>query len=236
MRIRLEVATYVDVDSPDTPFSVMTRSGFRAIIASHMAFTCSSSICRMRFQSSSFEISMLVCDSPFLYSSGQSSSTTLGFSIRLLIFGCVMSLLSMTPSSTLLSSISPPGTFSTRAYRLMSTSFLPSPTSHATVLTAVRAKLHMRSDHLETNLVPIDALMRPYISLSLSMSMGSEMSSTISRASCSALLKAWMITTGCMLRSSSGRAIARISPAIRSQHLAPQSDLAPRVASVAYQG
>lgn len=93
----------------------MTRSGLTERIASHIALTCSSSICNIRCQSSSFEISMLVCDSPFLYSSVQSSRTTLGFSILLLILGCVMSLLSMTPSRTLLSSISPPGTFSTRA-------------------------------------------------------------------------------------------------------------------------
>ena len=99
----------------ETPFSVMTRSGLRARMASHMCFTCSSSIWRMRFQSSSLLISMLVWDSPFLYSSGQSSSMILGFSIFRLIFGCVMSLFNITPSKTMLSSISPPGTFSTFA-------------------------------------------------------------------------------------------------------------------------
>jgi hypothetical protein len=178
-----------------------------------MALTCSSSICRIRFQSSSFETSMLVCDSPFLYSSGQSSRIILGFSILRRILGCVMSLFSMTPSSTLLSSISPPGTFSMRAYRLMSTSFLPLPASQLTVRTALSARLHMRSDHRETNLVPIEDEMRLYMALSSLMSIGVEISSMISRASARARLKAAMMTTGWMLRSSWGRAWARISPA-----------------------
>ena len=99
----------------DTPFSVITRSGLSAIMASVMCFTCSSSICSMRFQSSSLLISMFVCDSPFLYSKGQSRRTTRGFLIRRRILGCVISLFNITPSSTLLSSISPPGIFSTLA-------------------------------------------------------------------------------------------------------------------------
>ena len=193
----------------------MTRSGFTEIIASHMALTCSSSICRMRFQSSSLVISMLVWDSPFLYSRGQSRRTIRGFSMRRRILGCVMSLLSMRPSRTLLSSISPPGTFSTRAYRLMSTSVLPLPASHVTVRTALRARSHIRSIHRETNLVPIEDEMSWYMALSSSTSIGREISSMISRASFRARLKAEMMTTGWMLRSSWGRACARISPAGR---------------------
>lgn len=191
----------------------MTRSGLTAMMASHMDLTCSSSICNIRFQSSSLEISMLVCDSPFLYSSVQSSSTTLGFSILLLILGCVMSLFTMTPSSTVLSSISPPGIFSTRAYLLMSTSCLSAPTCFDTVRTAVRARLHIMSDHLETNLVPMDEEIRPYICSSLVVSTGMETSWMTSSASARARLNAWMMTTGWMLRSSCGSDRARISPA-----------------------
>ena len=198
---------------PDTPFSVMTKSGFRARIASHISLTCSSSICRILFQSSSLLISIFVCDSPFLYSNEQSSSTILGFSIRLRILGCVISLLSITPSKTLLSSISPPGIFSTRAYRLMSTSILPPPISWDTVRTALSARLHISSDHLETNFVPIEEDISWYMALSSSISTGREISSMISRASFRACLKAEMITTGWMLRSNCGRACARISPA-----------------------
>lgn len=179
-----------------------------------MAFTCSSSICRMRFQSSSFVTSMFVCDSPFLYSRVQSRRMILGFSILRRILGCVMSLFSMTPSRTLLSSISPPGTFSIRAYRLMSTSRLPLPLSHVTVRTAFRAKLHMSSDHLETNLVPIEDEIRLNMALSSLTSMGREISSIISSASFNARLKAEMMTTGWMFRSSWGRAWASISPAV----------------------
>ena len=43
---------------------------------------------------------------------------------------------------------------------------------------------------------------------------GSEISSIIARASARALLKADMMTTGCILRSSCGRAWANISPAV----------------------
>src|ERR1700738_5244639 len=44
---------------PDTPFSVMTRSGLNSRILSHSALTCSSSICRILFQSVSLLISIL---------------------------------------------------------------------------------------------------------------------------------------------------------------------------------
>jgi hypothetical protein len=202
---------------PETPFSVMTRSGFSARIASHMALTCSSSISSILFQCSSLLISMLVCDSPFLYSKVQSNRIIRGFSILLLIFGCVISLLSITPSNTLLSSISPPGIFSTRAYRLMSTSCLPPPTSWDTIRTALSARSHMSFDHLEENFVPIELDMSPYIDSSLWMSTGREISSIMSKASARARLKAEMMTTGWIFRSSCGRACARISPALSSQ-------------------
>lgn len=179
----------------------MTTSGLKAKIASHMRFTSSSSIWSIRFQWSSWVTSIFVCDSPFLYSSGQSRRMILGFSILRRIFGCVISLLIITPSITSLFSISPPGIFSIRAYRLMSTSRFPPPTSKETVLTAFKARLHISSDHLETNLVPIDDWMSLYMALSFSTSTGIDISSTIASASVSARLKAEMMVTGWMFRS-----------------------------------
>ena len=85
--------------------------------------------------------------------------------------------------------------------------------SWETVRTALRARLHISSDHLETNFVPIEEEIRLYIALSSLMFTGREISSTICRASARARLKAEIITTGCMLRSSCGSAWARISPA-----------------------
>lgn len=192
----------------------MTRSGFTAMMASHIDLICSSSIWRIRFQSSSLLTSMLVWLSPFLYSSGQSRRTIRGLRINLRILGCVISLLSMTPSNTVESSIWPPGTFSILAYRLVSTSILP-PCSSETVRTALRASPHMRSDQRDTNLVPIEPEMSLYICLSSLMSTGFEMPLTINWASARARLKAEMMTTGWILRSSWGRACARISPAIK---------------------
>lgn len=54
---------------------------------------------------------MLTWLSPFLYSKEQSKSSILGFSILLLILGWVTSLFSITPVSTLESSMIPPGTW-----------------------------------------------------------------------------------------------------------------------------
>lgn len=65
------------------------------------------------------------------------------------------------------------------------------------------------------------------MALSSLTSMGREMSSMISRASLRARLKAEMMTTGWMLRSSCGRAWARISPAVRCQYTSISS-LRPR--------
>lgn len=141
---------------------------------------------------------MLVWDSPFLYSRGQSRRTMRGFLIilrvdgkyqhrfllrkrspgahprppskrifeayrklastskdcqctHLRILGWVISLFTITPLSTFESSISPPGIFSTRAYRLMSTVVCPSAVDE-TVRTAVKARLHIKSPHLYLSL------------------------------------------------------------------------------------
>ena len=66
----------------------------------------------------------------------------------------VTSLLSMTPLSTRESSTSPPGIFSTLAYRLMSISLRP-PSSMCTVFTASSARLTISSEKREMNLVPV---------------------------------------------------------------------------------
>ena len=95
----------------------------------------------------------------------------------------------------------------------MSTSFLPPPISWDTVRTAFRARLHIKSDHLATNFVPIEEEIRLYMALSSLISTGNEISSMMLRASARARLKAAMIWTGWILRSSCGRACARISPA-----------------------
>ena len=115
---------------------------------------------------------MLVWLSPFLYSSVQSMSRMRGFSSFRFIFMCVTSLLSITPLSTRQSLISPPGSFSTRAYRLMSISFLPV-FGLVTVmrLTASRARSTMRSPQRDTNLVPTHARTTSVISSWLSTSM-----------------------------------------------------------------
>mmetsp|Transcript_24793 Transcript_24793/g.24305 ORF Transcript_24793/g.24305 Transcript_24793/m.24305 type:complete len:220 (-) Transcript_24793:558-1217(-) len=111
----------------DTPFSVITTSGFTFRISSHILLISSSSISKAFLKSSSLWNSMLVMDSPFLYSRGQSSKTTLGFSMCLLCPGWVTSLLNMTPSKTQQSSRLPPGIFSTLAYLFTSIStMLPS--------------------------------------------------------------------------------------------------------------
>ncbi|KAG7100973.1 hypothetical protein HYQ44_019454 [Verticillium longisporum] len=75
----------------------------------------------------------------------------------------------------------------------MSTSLLPLPGSQVTVRTAFKASSHIRSDHRDTNLVPMEEEMRLYMALSSVVSMGVEISSTISRASFNARLKAAII-------------------------------------------
>mmetsp|Transcript_27506 Transcript_27506/g.82914 ORF Transcript_27506/g.82914 Transcript_27506/m.82914 type:complete len:329 (-) Transcript_27506:137-1123(-) len=99
----------------ETPFSVMTTSGFTLMMSSQTFFISSSSCCNNFSQSASLVISTLVWLSPFLYSNGQSSSTTRGFLMTRRMRGWVMSLLNMTPSRTSHSDNSPPEIFSTLA-------------------------------------------------------------------------------------------------------------------------
>mmetsp|Transcript_115780 Transcript_115780/g.323807 ORF Transcript_115780/g.323807 Transcript_115780/m.323807 type:complete len:232 (+) Transcript_115780:388-1083(+) len=99
----------------ETPFSVMTTSGFTRMMSSQTFFISSSSCCSSFSQSDSFVISTLVWLSPFLYSSGQSRRTTRGFLMIRRMRGCVMSLLNITPSKTWHSESSPPEIFSTFA-------------------------------------------------------------------------------------------------------------------------
>mmetsp|Transcript_26210 Transcript_26210/g.73546 ORF Transcript_26210/g.73546 Transcript_26210/m.73546 type:complete len:210 (+) Transcript_26210:520-1149(+) len=99
----------------ETPFSVMTTSGFTLMISSQTFFISSSSCCSSFSQSDSLVISTFVWLSPFLYSNGQSRSTTRGFLMIRRMRGWVMSLLNITPSSTSHSDNSPPEIFSTLA-------------------------------------------------------------------------------------------------------------------------
>mmetsp|Transcript_3214 Transcript_3214/g.7835 ORF Transcript_3214/g.7835 Transcript_3214/m.7835 type:complete len:297 (+) Transcript_3214:776-1666(+) len=138
----------------------MTTSGRAATICAQTCSMYSSSILNRVFQSSSFVISTLAFESPFLYSRGQSKSNTLGLTIFRRMRGCVTSLLNMTPLNTLESAGSPPGTFSTFAYLLMSTSFtVPSPVeeplSWTTRSVAWTAISMTRSPQRLENLVPI---------------------------------------------------------------------------------
>ena len=104
----------------ETPFSVITISGFHFKISLHIRATSLISYYKASVISDSLVISMFVIDSPFLYSNVESSNKILGFLISLLIFGCVISLLTITPSRTQQSSKVPPGIFSTFAYLFIS--------------------------------------------------------------------------------------------------------------------
>ena len=61
--------------------------------------------------------------------------------------------------------------------------------------------------------MPMEEDINWYIALSSLMFTGSEISSIMSKASARARLKAAIMTTGCILRSSWGKACASISPA-----------------------
>lgn len=63
----------------------------------------------------------------------------------------------------------------------------------------------MRSDQREENLVPMEVLIRASISVSEEMLTGRDILEMVSRASFKADLKARMITTGWMFRSSKGK-------------------------------
>ena len=142
------------------PFFVVTRLGLNSSIR----LQCNDLLLLdlwAHAQSLSLENSMLVWLSPFLYSNGQSRRMIREFFIRLRMFGCVISLLSMVPSRTFDSSIDPPGIFSMQAYRLIYTILWPF-SSVATVRMACNVRWHIRSDHCKTNLVPIGVLIREY--------------------------------------------------------------------------
>lgn len=109
--------------------------------ASHIAFSVFNSI--------------LVWLSPFLYYKGQSKRIILGFLIYLLIFGWVISLLTITPSRTSDYSKVPPGIFSTLAYLLISRLSLFLAPYLITILVALIVKFEISLPHLLANLVPI---------------------------------------------------------------------------------
>mmetsp|Transcript_23090 Transcript_23090/g.44258 ORF Transcript_23090/g.44258 Transcript_23090/m.44258 type:complete len:208 (-) Transcript_23090:133-756(-) len=124
-----------------------------------------------------------------------------------------MSLLIMTPSSTSHCVRSPPGTFSTLAYRFTSISFLPSGLMMHTVCVALMAKSGMSDPHRLTNLVPIAA---PTISLTcvaLVRFIGTAMPFSNSRTSSRARMYPETICVGCRFFSSRGCATLSISPA-----------------------
>lgn len=149
-----------------SPFSVMTTSGFTAMMAAHVASIHSSSILRSVAKSSSFKISTFVWFSPFLYSSGQSKSRMRGFSMRRRMRpGVTTSLLNMTPRSTVQSSIAPPGIFSTFAYFFKSISLVPSPRSTTTHCTASSASSAMSGPKRDVYFVPMQLFTRLSIAL-----------------------------------------------------------------------
>ena len=94
---------------------MITTSGFHLSISLQNIATSFISYCKASVISVSLLISRLVYDSPFLYSKVESNNNILGFLIYLLIPGCVISLLTITPSKTQHSSKVPPGIFSTLA-------------------------------------------------------------------------------------------------------------------------
>ncbi|KOO27437.1 t-complex protein 1 subunit alpha [Chrysochromulina tobinii] len=203
-----------------TPFSVITRSGFIAMMSAHtslMAFSSSSSRTSHAFSS---ESSICVCDSPFLYSSVQSSSRMRGFSIRRRIFEWTTSLLIITPLSTRQSSMSPPGIFSVFAYRLMSISLRPA-SSIATQLTASSASPTSRSESFDTNLVPVQLSTSCAIFFLSLRSRGTASSSSHLTASSRALRYPLQMIVGWMCRSRSASDFARYSPASTMTDVVP---------------
>mmetsp|Transcript_7409 Transcript_7409/g.12507 ORF Transcript_7409/g.12507 Transcript_7409/m.12507 type:complete len:261 (+) Transcript_7409:1027-1809(+) len=161
-----------------------------------------------------------VCDSPFLYSSVQSSSRILGFSMRRRILAWITSLSIITPLSTRQSSMSPPGIFSTLAYRLMSTSFLP-PSSIATVFTASSARSTMTLEKRAMNLVPVQLSMSFTMRSRSLRSSGTAASLSVLTQSSSAFRYPLQITVGWICRLSRGSACARNSPASTMTDVVP---------------
>mmetsp|Transcript_5841 Transcript_5841/g.19877 ORF Transcript_5841/g.19877 Transcript_5841/m.19877 type:complete len:502 (-) Transcript_5841:120-1625(-) len=196
------------------PFSVMTRSGLSDAICAHIFSIHSSSSLSNTDQSSSFISSTFVCDSPFLYSNGQSNKRMRGLVIlRCMRIGATTSLLNITPLSTRQSSIAPPAIFSTLAYFLMSISRLPSPCSTATHMTASSASSDIIDPNRSAYLVPMQELMMLSICSRFPKSIGNATSSITFCASSSAFRYPRQMTVGWMFFSKNGSAALSISPA-----------------------
>lgn len=171
----------------EIPFSVITMSGFHFRISLHIiAIYCVSWSKASHMAFSVFNY-MLVWLSPFLYSIGQSKRIILGFLMYLLIFGWVMSLLTITPSKTSDSSRVPPGIFSTFAYLLISRLSLFLAPYLMTILVALIVKFEMSLPHLLANFVPIQFCRAFMTYSSLDVSIGLEMSLMTFLAKSSAL-------------------------------------------------
>mmetsp|Transcript_79445 Transcript_79445/g.177656 ORF Transcript_79445/g.177656 Transcript_79445/m.177656 type:complete len:321 (+) Transcript_79445:584-1546(+) len=220
----------------EMPFSVITTSGFTLRMSSHIFLISSSSCIRSFSQSASFVISTLVWLSPFLYSRGQSRSTTRGFLISLRILGCVMSLLNMTPSSTSHWLRSPPDIFSTLAKRLMSISFLPSDLVTHTVCAALRAKSEIRFPQRLTNFVSMAPRTMSLTASALLMSTGFAIPFKSSSESSSAFMYPETMSVGCIFFSRSGSATPSISPArmITEVVPSPTSSSCARLSSIMF--
>mmetsp|Transcript_17165 Transcript_17165/g.44401 ORF Transcript_17165/g.44401 Transcript_17165/m.44401 type:complete len:451 (+) Transcript_17165:254-1606(+) len=169
----------------ETPFSVTTTSGLSSRMSRHTLATQSSSCLSSASHWDSSVSSTDVADSFFLYSRVQSRSSTRGRSMRRFILGCVTSLFTITPLSTRECSMSPPGSFSTLAYRLMSISLRPF-SSVYTVSTASSARSTICSAKREMNLVPIEEFTILASSARLLRSMGNAIARSALSASSSA--------------------------------------------------
>ena len=127
-------------------------------------------------------------------------------------------MLNITPFSTRQSEMSPPGSFSTLAYRLVSTSGgdpsgAPSGTC-ATVVTASRASSAISGPNRDVNFVPIHELRTLSIDARSATSTSKARRSTAARAVSMARVSPRMTTVACMLRSRKGSAAERSSPAV----------------------
>mmetsp|Transcript_4469 Transcript_4469/g.8700 ORF Transcript_4469/g.8700 Transcript_4469/m.8700 type:complete len:256 (+) Transcript_4469:1046-1813(+) len=143
-----------------------------------------------------------------------------GFWIFRGILECVTSLLNMTPEMTRQSEISPPGTFSTLAYRLTSTSRRPA-ISRATVDTALSAISTIMSFHRDENLVPRQLSTSFPINSRSPRSTATDLRSHTSSATCSARLYPLTTTVGCRGSRTNGSASAISSPASTITEVVP---------------
>mmetsp|Transcript_56702 Transcript_56702/g.94101 ORF Transcript_56702/g.94101 Transcript_56702/m.94101 type:complete len:323 (+) Transcript_56702:1282-2250(+) len=198
----------------ERPFSVNTTSGLNFAMSSHSPLTYSSS----SFSSSSkLEASLsstLMAFSPFLYSRGQSRRMTRGFLMLLFMRGWHTSLFSMTPEITFESMYSPPGIFSTFAYRLKSISLRAVTLSTVyTVFTASMARSVINDSSRPIIFVPRQLATHRAISFLSSMSSGTATLAAKITASSRAQAKPWTILMGWMFCSTYLCAIDSISPA-----------------------